>query len=273
MNRDNSVTNKIEGIIHWFVFNNDNLIVPKNKNNRIIPIITKADEEPPFKITTKEYLGNENGIHYFAADTFDFQENEDFTVLSIRAEYKNISSDLFSLIAYATGVIHWSRNFNYCGKCGSKTVRVEKERAKKCPNCGLISYPRISPAIIVAIKKENKILLAHNAHFRENHYSTIAGFIEPGEKAEEAVVREVYEEVGIHIKNIQYVTSQAWPFPDSLMLGFIAEWDNSEIEEDHVEITDAHWFDRESIEKISIPTKKAIARTLIEKVVGELDVP
>jgi len=212
MIRKNNFPESMSGVAHWIIFYKENLVVPKTNSSSLVPIITKANEKPKLPIITEEYLGEEEGIHIIAGDTKDEPNQDEYQLINLRQEYKNISSEKFTLYGYAAEVIHWSRSFNFCGVCGAKTERDERDRAKRCPNCGNISYPRISPAIIVAIRRENKILLAHNKHFRENHYSTIAGFIEPGETAEDAVEREVYEEVGVKIKNIRYVASQAWPF-------------------------------------------------------------
>ena len=141
------------------------------------------------------------------------------------------------------------------------------ERGKKCPNCGELFYPRISPAVIVLIKKGNEILLARSPNFPSGLYGLVAGFIEPGESAETAVVREIREEVGIEVKNITYFGTQAWPFPNSLMIGFTAEYDSGEVLPDGVEIEDAGWF---SAEKLPVlPGKISISRKLIDHFLQE----
>lgn len=260
------------GECHWFVFSDSNILVPSSSADELAPIILPAKEKPTVNLTTEEYLGCDGDIHYFAADTDDdVESSSDYRLVNLRVSYKQISSSLFKLAGYAAEVIHWSRNFRFCGKCGKPTVRLETERAKKCPSCGHLAFPRLSPAVIIAIRKDDKILLAHNSNFPENQYSTIAGFIDPGETAEEAVSREIMEEVGIKVKNIRYCTSQPWPFPDSLMLGFTAEYESGEICPDMHEIIDARWFSKDDIETIIIPGKRAVARTLIETVLGPID--
>lgn len=112
----------------------------------------------------------------------------------------------------------------------------------RCPCCGEIYYPVISPAIIVAVEKDGKLLMGHGANFPPGRFSVLAGFVEPGESLEECVRREVYEETKIRVKNIKYFGSQPWPFPRSLMLGFNAEWESGEIEVDGLEVTQASWF-------------------------------
>jgi NAD+ diphosphatase len=139
---------------------------------------------------------------------------------------------------------------------------MEGERAKVCPKCGYLAYPRIAPAIIVAILNGDKILLAHNRNFRNNIYSLIAGYVEPGETFEQCVAREVGEEVGIRVKNIKYFGSQPWPFPYSIMVAFTAEYDGGEITPDGFEIVDAGWYSHDNLP--FIPAKGSVARKLID---------
>jgi NAD+ diphosphatase len=134
--------------------------------------------------------------------------------------------------------------------------------AKICPECGFINYTRISPAVIIAIIKNGKILMAKHSYGLKNRYALIAGFIEAGETLEEGVKREIMEEVGLKVKNIKYFGSQPWPFPNSLMIGFTAEYDGGEINVDGKEIVDAKWFDVDEV--IPMPSKISISSELIE---------
>jgi NAD+ diphosphatase len=136
------------------------------------------------------------------------------------------------------------------------------ERAKTCPACGLNSYPRLSPAVIVAVVKDDKLLLATSPRFRSSFWSVLAGFVEPGETLEDCVVREVEEEVGITVRNVRYFGSQPWPFPDSLMLGFTAEYAKGEIKTDGMEIVEADWFGADNLP--NVPPSVSIARRLID---------
>ena len=136
------------------------------------------------------------------------------------------------------------------------------ERAKKCPKCGLSNYPRISPAIIVAVIRDGQLLLAHNNQFTKDLYSVVSGFLEVGETFEECVVREVKEETGITVKNINYFGNQPWPFPNSIMIGFTAEYAGGEIQVDGKEIGNANWFS--STEMPLIPNGLSIAKKLID---------
>jgi NAD+ diphosphatase len=139
-------------------------------------------------------------------------------------------------------VAEWARTHRFCGACGTATVRVAEEFCMKCPSCGLSAYPRISPAMMVLIRKGESILLARNANFVAGRYSALAGFVEAGESLEATVHREVYEEVGLRVRDLKYFKSQSWPFPHSLMLAFTAEYESGDIQVDGKEIVDARWF-------------------------------
>ncbi len=167
-----------------------------------------------------------------------------------------------ALAAYAIRILDYDRTSRFCGRCGKATRPLRSERAKLCTDCNRIVYPRISPAIIVLIKKGDEVLLARSPRFPEAIYSVIAGFVEPGENLETAVHREVKEEVGINVDNIRYFGSEPWPFPDSLMLGFVADHAGGEITIDNHEIEDAGWFGRESLPPL--PSQMSISRALIE---------
>ena len=168
----------------------------------------------------------------------------------------------FSVIGRAWQYIHFLRTHQFCGQCGAKTERVDWEMAMQCHRCQHRTYPRVSPCIIVSIHNNEKILLAKGVRHKEsNMYSTLAGFVESGESLEQAVHREVFEEVGVKVKNLSYYNSQPWPFPHSLMVGFIAEYDGGEIRCQENEIDDAQWFDGDALP--TIPPKVSIAGQLI----------
>lgn len=166
-----------------------------------------------------------------------------------------------ALAAYAVRICAFDRSTRFCGRCGHKTRPLRTERAKLCTDCNLIIYPRISPAIIVLIRKGDEVLLARSPHFPGGVFSIIAGFVEPGESLEEAVHREVKEEVGIQVQNIRYFASEPWPFPDSLMLGFVADYTGGEIVIDRKEIEAAGWYTRDTLPPL--PSRLSISRALI----------
>ena len=169
---------------------------------------------------------------------------------------------MFWIGGRAVQIVNFNNDHKYCGRCGTLTQKVDGERAKKCPKCGLVNYPRISPAIIVAVVREGKLLLAHNNQSPKDLYSVVAGFVEVGETFEECVFREVREETGITVKNINYFGNQPWPFPNSLMIGFTAEYASGEIQVDGKEIGHADWYS--SNEMPVTPDSISIAKKLID---------
>jgi NAD+ diphosphatase len=180
----------------------------------------------------------------------------------VRSLFGSISDRFFSAAARAMEIVDWDRSHRFCGECGSPTARKQGEMAFACTACGALSYPRISPAVIVAVVRDGRILLARARRFPPTMYSVLAGFVEPGETLEECVVREVREETGVEVKNIRYFDSQAWPFPHSLMIAFTAEYASGEIRVDPTEIVDAQWFTVGTFPRLPDPI--TVARRLID---------
>jgi NAD+ diphosphatase len=160
-------------------------------------------------------------------------------------------------------IAQWRKESAFCGTCGSPNRDADTgELARKCPACGRLEFPRISPAVItIIINDKGEALLAHNKKFANRVYSLIAGFNEAGESLEATVAREIREEVGLEVKDIRYIRSQPWPFPNSLMLGFAARHAGGEIKPDGIEIEDARWFTREALPEL--PGNGSVARSLI----------
>ncbi|MDX5376257.1 MAG: NAD(+) diphosphatase [Halomonas sp.] len=174
----------------------------------------------------------------------------------------------FPLIATALQVAAWLRDHRFCGRCGASAARLDAEFAMHCHQCGHRNYPRISPCIITLVTHGDAMLLARSPRFPPGRYSTLAGFIEPGESAEEAVHREIHEEVGVSVGRIRYYRSQAWPFPHALMLGFFAEAASRRIRIDGIEIADAAWFHPKRLPQL--PPPYSISRALIETHLAEV---
>lgn len=170
----------------------------------------------------------------------------------------------FRFMSTGWGLADWHRQSQYCGVCGTKMMPAPGERAMKCPRCGHMLFPVICPAMIVAVERRGKLLLAKNLQHKFNRYSVLAGFLEVGESLEDAVVREVREEVGIEVDrgSVQYLSSQYWPFPRSLMLACRAQWKSGEIRPDGTEIGEARWFAPEEIPE-NVPGGITVAGGLI----------
>lgn len=190
-----------------------------------------------------------------------------YTETDIRTLLRSTSEEDFSIIARCAMLAHWNRRTKFCGVCGTETTLAPNELVKKCENCREHFYPQMNPAIIVAITHNNEILLGANKRFKGNMYSAIAGFVEPGEQFEQAVAREVMEEVGITVKNIQYFGSNPWPFPNSIMIGFTAEYESGTPTPDGNEIIDVQWFTKDSLP--NIPPVGSIARKLIDNFIKQ----
>lgn len=180
----------------------------------------------------------------------------------LRAWLLEATAKDFDLLATAAGLAAWEEQHRFCGRCGSRTQARKDEYAKQCPRCHLRHYPRVAPCIITLVWREDALLLARSPRFAPGVYSTLAGFIETGESAEQALHREVYEEVGVEVGHFRYLGSQAWPFPHSLMLGFWAEYQGGELKLQEEEIEDARWFAFDQLPEL--PPKKAISRYLID---------
>jgi NAD+ diphosphatase len=182
--------------------------------------------------------------------------------VGLRELFGRMEDELVWAAGRATQLVHWHRNHRFCGRCGAPTRDHAEERAKLCPGCGLLNHPRVTPAVIVAVVRDRRLLLAHSHRFTARFFSVLAGFVEPGETLEACVRREVFEEVGVRVKDIRYFGSQPWPFPDSLMVAFTAEHAEGEIRVDATEISEAGWYAADALPPVPPPI--SIARRLID---------
>ncbi|VGO21174.1 NAD(+) diphosphatase [Pontiella sulfatireligans] len=209
------------------------------------------------------YLGTYEGQPCYVA-RIDAEPDvpEDCMLSEIRPLHATFADELYALIGYASQILTWRENHQFCSKCGAGAVPSTTERAMVCNACGFMSYPRISPSIIVAVTKGPELLMARGPHFPAGLYSVVAGFLEPGETLEQCVAREVREETGIEVSNICYFASQPWAFPHSVMIGFTADYAGGELKIDPSEIEDAGWFMPDALPEI--PSESTIARWLID---------
>jgi NAD+ diphosphatase len=184
------------------------------------------------------------GEHYCRAAwvAADAQAPEGFAFRPLRSLFGAMDPHLMAVAGRAFQIAEWARTHRFCGACGGAMEALAGERCMRCTRCGHAAYPRISPAMMVLVKKGDAILLARNVAAPNGRFSALAGFLEAGESVEDAVHREVFEEVGLRVRDLRYFGSQSWPFPHSLMIAFTAEWESGEIACDTSEIAEAHWF-------------------------------
>lgn len=187
--------------------------------------------------------------------------------VALRSRLGEWPEALFQLAGRAAQLNHFVASHRYCGRCGTVTEAVSGEIARRCPACELTSYPRISPCIIVAVWRPGEILLARHHRHKSGIHTVLAGFVEAGETAEQALHREVLEEVGVQVAEPCYVGSQPWPFPHSLMLAYTARWQRGEIRVDASELEHAGWYRLDELPLIAPPG--TVARRLIDQVIAE----
>jgi NAD+ diphosphatase len=246
----------------WFIFDKNRLLVKTEAGACAIPdadVIEAGGLDPQPRL----FLGTlGKSLCYAAGLRPDDAVPASCEWMDLRSLLGAIGEELFWIAGRANHLFDWDRSHRFCGQCGHPTEDKSDERAKRCPVCGRVNYPRLSPAIIVAVIKGGRILLARNKRFRGPFYSVLAGFVEPGETLEQCVQREIHEEVGLSVKNIRYFGSQPWPFPNSLMVGFIADYAGGSIIVDNSELMEADWFSADTLP--NLPPKISIARRLID---------
>jgi NAD+ diphosphatase len=189
----------------------------------------------------------------------------------MRNVHRALGPERFRMAGMANQLVEWASTHRFCGRCATRTERVAGERAMRCPSCSLLAYPRITPAVIMLVRRGDEALLARGTRFPLPFYSALAGFVEVGESLEEAVAREIREEVGLEVSGVRYFGSQPWPFPHSLMVAFTAEWAGGEVVLDEKEIVDAQWFRADALP--TIPPHLSIARRLIDAWLADVDAP
>ena len=208
------------------------------------------------------FLGMLDDEACWGVDVPHGEDPADGAAIDLRSFFGRAGEVEWLVAGRAVQLVEWARTHRFCGRCGTPTEQQPGERAMRCPSCGLLAFPRIAPAMITLVTRGEQALLARGVQFQGPMYSCLAGFVEPGESLEGAVVREVREEVGVEVGNVRYWGSQPWPFPHSLMVGFTAEWQSGEIDIDPAEIVDAQWFRRDELPLI--PPSISIARKLID---------
>jgi len=183
----------------------------------------------------------------------------------LRALFASMAPEWIAIAGRAYQLLEWDRTHRYCGACAAPTQRADDHRARRCATCGFTAYPRISPAMMCLVTRGEQLLLARNVAFPPGRYSALAGFLEVGETIENSIAREVREEVDIEVCNPKYFASQSWPFPNSLMIAFTAEYAGGDLRPNGVEIAEADWFHYSELPQL--PPRVSIARALIDDTV------
>lgn len=208
-------------------------------------------------------LGHLNGTACLSAElSADAVAPPGAAFFDLRQLFGRLREDLMAVAGRAVQVMEWDRTHQFCGACGGPTELHEKARARVCAACKVEAYPRIAPAMIVLVERDNEVLLARSPHFPPEIYGALAGFVDAGESAEDAVHREVYEETGILVKNVRYFGSQPWPFPNSLMLAFQADYESGTLLLDPAEIEDAKFFRADALPR-TFPGRVSIGQWLL----------
>lgn len=254
----------MDGLSYWLLrYRNALLTLSDNAQGDVFPVGQAVDFGHP-----KDALlvGEWRGLPCYAADIEGLPEYFPGDVTPLRRIFSLAGAEAFALAGRATQLLDWQLNHRYCGNCGTPTEPKRGEFAMVCPDCGLIAYPRLSPAVMVLVRRGEEILLARSPRFPKGMYSALAGFVEAGETLEQCAIREVREEVGLAIDNLRYFDSQPWPFPNSLMLAFFADYAGGTLSPDGVEIEAAEWFSPSALP--ALPDRVSIARRLIDAACG-----
>ncbi|MFI0763706.1 NAD(+) diphosphatase [Stenotrophomonas sp. NPDC087984] len=261
-----------------FVVSGGQALVDDTPDGRTELVMTPSFEAPPTE-NHRYFLGtDQEGVRYFALqkDSLPGRMDQSARPAGLREAGALLSERDAGLLVHAVALENWQRLHRFCSRCGERTMIAAAGHIRRCSACGAEHYPRTDPAVIMLVRDEqDRALLGRQVHWPEGRFSTLAGFVEPGESIEQAVVREVAEEAGVTVGEVEYVASQPWPFPSSLMLGFMAQATSSLIQVDGEEIHEARWFSRDDLRaaiesgEVLPPSGISIAARLIELWYGE----
>ncbi|MHB8353560.1 MAG: NAD(+) diphosphatase [Burkholderiales bacterium] len=246
----------------WFIFQGSHLLVTHSEgtvglpNNGVVSFLANA-------IVRHHVIGQLEGrVCHGIEINVQVPPPSGYIFASLRSLFGRTDEVLLALAGRALQIVDWDRTHLYCGHCGTPTVLRAHERVRSCPSCQLMVYPRIAPVVMGLILRDQELLLARSPHFAPGVYSAIAGYCEPGESLEMALKREIREEVGLVVRDIQYFKSQSWPFPHSLMVAFTCHYQSGVVIPQPGEIEDARWFSIDALP--GLPHPVSIARQLID---------
>ena len=249
---------------YWLLRQQNQLLISLDENG--VAMFPRAQREDFGDWADPIFVGHYQGEPCYASDFLELPSHIVGQLTPVRSLFSLAGPEVFALAGRATQLMDWKANHRFCGKCATPTILKTNEFAAECPACGLICYPRISPAIMVLVRRgKDELLLGRSPHFKPGMFSARAGFVEAGETLEECARREVREEVGIEIGEMEYFQSQSWPFPNSLMIAFFADYVSGEITPDPAEIEDADWFSIDNLP--TLPDRVSIARRLIDEAI------
>ncbi|MFE3766195.1 NAD(+) diphosphatase [Streptomyces sp. NPDC059104] len=261
-----------------FVVSGGQVLIDDTPDGGTAIVMTPAFEAPVTE-THRYFLGtDEDGVRYFALqkDSLPGRMDQSARPAGLREAGLLLCPRDAGLMVHAVALENWQRMHRFCSRCGERTVVAAAGHIRRCPGCGAEHYPRTDPAVIMLVTDEqDRALLGRQVHWPEGRFSTLAGFVEPGESIEQSVIREVWEEAGVKVGTVEYVASQPWPFPYSLMLGFTARAVSSEITVDGEEIQEARWFSRDDLRaaietgEVLPPSGISIAARLVELWYGQ----
>ena len=257
---------EIAGNALAFVWREDKILVRDEE----APVVPRMSDVVQLGVDgARHYLGQLDGVDCVAvrvaADAF---EPAGWQWRGLRSLFLRVPDAVLAVAGRAFQIVEWDRSHQYCGRCGARTRDRTSERAKECPVCGFVLFPRVSPAMMVLVTRGRELLLARANRFPQAMYSALAGFVESGESIEDCVHREVREEVGIEVDRLRYFASQSWAFPHSLMIAYNAEYAGGEMRPCDEEIADARWFALDALPQL--PSPVSISRHLIDATVARL---
>ncbi len=247
-----------------FAFRGDRLAVAPSPEEWRLPTLDELGDAGGAAV----YLGAYAGRSCLGLELGEADLPAGFKAERLRGCWGRLPEPLYATAGFAWQIVHWNATHRFCGRCGEATASLPGERAKKCPRCGHIAYPRLSPVVIVMVRQGDRLLLARPQNASYYFFSALAGFVEPGETLEEAVQREIREEASIEIGDLRYFGSQPWPYPHSLMIGFFANHHGGELHFDSREIAEGGFYEIDALPPL--PSRLSIARALIDAAVAEI---